>query len=337
MTLETVPETGVEEKGSEEIEETQDETINNNVEDKQKSKKQGKGKRNDDAQGRRKERQRFKAKVKCTIAELKDKVFDSTGYKQAEDYKDAKEALESYVSSNCKYGTDIRLTLEKMVKFVVPEPTMMEEDSSDSGAHKARKRRINEKRIDAFVQRENTLEENMTMVYTIIWDMCSEEMHAKLKEVNNFTRDIAEKMDPLKLLDEIRKVMYNFQEKRYTPHNILMTWIKFFELRQQPNETVLEYYERFKLNTKVVESVGGSFGRDEGMLKDAGFDTSDATKSVGDMQSAADQAKQKFLAYKFIYHADHARYGHVKDSLHSDYNKDYEKKGKKYPETMDAA
>ena len=39
MTLETVPDTGVEEKGSEEIEETQDETINNNVEDKQKSKR----------------------------------------------------------------------------------------------------------------------------------------------------------------------------------------------------------------------------------------------------------------------------------------------------------
>ena len=168
-------------------------------------------------------------------------MFDSTGYKQAEDYKDAKEALESYVSSNCKYRMDIRLTLEKMVKFVVPEPAMMEEETGVTGVHKARKCRINEKRIDAFVQQENMLEENMMMVYTIVWDMCSEEMHAKLKEVNNFTRNIAEKMDPLKLLDEIRKVMYNFQEKRYTPHNILMTWIKFFELRQQPDELVLEY------------------------------------------------------------------------------------------------
>ena len=101
----------------------------------------------------------------------------------------------------------------------------------------------------------------MNMVYTIVWDMCSEEMHAKLKEVNNFARDILDKMDSLKLLDEIRKIMDNFQEKRYTPHNILMTWLKFFDLKQQLNETVLEYYERFKLHTKVVESMGGSFGR----------------------------------------------------------------------------
>ena len=73
------------------------------------------------------------------------------------------------------------------------------------------------------------------------------------------------------------------------------------------------------------------------MLKDAGFDISDNTKLVSDLLSASATAKQKFLAYKFIYHVDHARYGNVKDSLHSDYNKDYEKKGKKYPETVDAA
>ena len=42
MTLETVPESDVEDKDSEETEETQDETINNNVEEKQNSKKQGK-------------------------------------------------------------------------------------------------------------------------------------------------------------------------------------------------------------------------------------------------------------------------------------------------------
>ena len=120
------------------------------------------------------------------------------------------------------------------------------------------------------VAQGNTLEENMNMVYTIVWDMCSSEMHAKLKEGNNFDRNIAQKIDPLKLLDEVRKIMYNFQEKRYTPHHILMTWLKFFDLKQQPNKTVLEYYERFKLHTKVVESVGGSFGRNDQMLKDAG-------------------------------------------------------------------
>ena len=107
MTLETVPEAEVEDRGSEDTEATQDDTINSNVEDKQNSKKQGKGKRNDVVQMKRKGNQRIKARVKCTIAELKDKVFDCTGYKQAEDYKDAKEALESYVSSNRKYGTDI--------------------------------------------------------------------------------------------------------------------------------------------------------------------------------------------------------------------------------------
>ena len=55
------------------------------------------------------------------------------------------------------------------------------------------------------------------------------------------------------------------------------------------------------------------------------------------MNKCAEIAKEKYIAHKFIYDADHARYGHVKEGLHSDYNKDYDKKGKKYPETMDAA
>ena len=93
--LETVPEAEVEDRDSEDTEETQDDTINSNVEEKHNCKKQGKGKHHDIAHMKHKRNQWIKVRVKCTIAELKDKVFDCTGYKQAEDYKDAKEALES--------------------------------------------------------------------------------------------------------------------------------------------------------------------------------------------------------------------------------------------------
>ena len=113
--------------------------------------------------------------------------------------------------------------------------------------------------------------------------------------------------------------MYNYQEKRYVHHNMMMTWKKFYDLKQLPNETVQEYYEKFKLQVKVVESVGGSFGRDEQLLVDAGL-TTDGFTTVTELNAAAEKAKQKFLAHKFIYDADHARYRHAKDGLHSDYN-----------------
>ena len=54
-----------------------------------------------------------KARVKCQFPELKDKAFDCAGFKQAEECKKAKEALESWLTSHCKNGTNIWQTLEK--------------------------------------------------------------------------------------------------------------------------------------------------------------------------------------------------------------------------------
>ena len=150
----------------------------------------------------------------------------------------------------------------------------------------------------------------MELAYNITWDMCTDEMKAKLKAVNNFVADIKENMDVLLLLKEIRKIMYNFQDKRYVQHNMLMTWNKFYGLKQQPNETVQEYYDRFKLQVKVVESVGGSFGRDDQLLSNAGLTVDDSTMWK-DIKEKEKVAKEKYLAYKFIYNADHQRYRHT--------------------------
>ena len=198
--------------------------------------------------------------MKCQIPELKDKVFDCTGFKQAEDYKKAKEALESYLTSHCKHGTDIRQTIEKMGKIKIPVPKPEKDAEGATPKDIARNKRITEKRVDAHVQRESALEENLALAHNIAWDMCTDELKAKVKSVNDYEDKMRDAMDVILLLKEIRKIMYNYQDKRYVQHNMLMTWKKFYDLKQQPNELVQEYYKRFKLQVKVVESVGGSFG-----------------------------------------------------------------------------
>ena len=86
--------------------------------------------------------------------------------------------------------------------------------------------------------RQDTLEENMKKTYTIVWDMCSDELQAKLKAVTDFKAEVIDEMNVLKLLEEIRKIMFNFQDKRYVYHNIYMTWKWFYDIKQLPNETV---------------------------------------------------------------------------------------------------
>ena len=134
-------------------------------------------------------------------------------------------------------------------------------------------------------------------------------------------------MKVILLLQEIRKTMCNFQDKRYVQHNMLMMWKKCYDLKQQPNELVQEHCKRFKLQVKVVESVRGSFGRDDQLLTDVGFKSNNSVK-FEEMKNAAAVAKQKHLVHEFIYDADHVRCAHVKDGLHSDCNKDYEKRAR---------
>ena len=307
MTLEVAPESTSEKKANAK---QKNDVVNNNTSENGKNINKKKVKKNNgsDARGRRNERQRNKPKVKCQIAELKDKVFDCSGYKMAEDYKEAKEALESYVASKCKHGTDISNTLEKMKIYQIPDPKLEVIDPKESEVIQEKKKRMNNKRIDALVERENTLETNLNMTYKMVWDMCSDEMHAKLKEVNNFNTEIADNMDVLKLLEEIRKIMYNYQDQRYGQHNVLMAWNKFYDLKQQPHESVLAYYERFKLQVKVLESVGANIGRDDLLLIDSGFETTDPQALFAEMKRVANIAKDKYLAYKFIYDADHKRW-----------------------------
>ena len=310
-----------------------EETTNNNVEEK--SKNNGKKQTNKKVQ-RKTKTGTGKPRVKCNIPELKDRIFDCSGYKQAEDYKRSKEALESYVSFHCKYGTDVRISIENLDVFKIPVPSMEPINDTQPDEIKQMNKRINDKRVDEYVLREYTLESNLRQAYSIAWDMCTEELQAKLIGIKDFKVNIGDPLDVIKLFQEIWKFMFNFQEKRYTQHNVLMTWKKFYEMKQQPEESVQEYYERFKLQVKVVESVGGSFGKDDALLSDAGF-VGNANSSMQDLEKAHKEAKEKYLAYKFIFDADHVRYGQLKDSLHSDYNKDYDKNGKNYPETMDAA
>ena len=86
--------------------------------------------------------------------------------------------------------------------------------------------------------------------------------------------------------------MFNFQEKRYTQHNILMTWRNFYDLKQLVNESVQEYYERFKLQVKVFESLGGTFGLDKALLLDESFKSNKNT-TVSDLKKVAKNSKEK--------------------------------------------
>ena len=71
------------------------------------------------------------------------------------------------------------------------------------------------------------------------------------------------------------------------------------------------------------------------LLQNGGWDRNTG-RTIAEVQPYADKTKQMYLAYKFINNAYRQRYRHVKEGLHDVYNKDYDKKEKCYPETLEA-
>ena len=46
-----------------------------------------------------------------------------------------------------------------------------------------------------------------------MWDVCTDKMQAKLKAAKDFQTKICYSMNAIALLEEIRKIMCNYQEK----------------------------------------------------------------------------------------------------------------------------
>ena len=73
-----------------------------------------------------------------------------------------------------------------MEKIKIPVPKTEKDEDEATPEDIARNKRITEKRVDAHVQRESALEENLALAYNIAWDMCTDELKSKVKSVNDY-------------------------------------------------------------------------------------------------------------------------------------------------------
>ena len=120
------------------------------------------------------------------------------------------------------HGTDVRVTLEKGQKMTWTVP----DKKSTNELNDFLTKRMYQNKTDEYMDRVKTLDKNLRTVYEIVWDMCTDAMHTKLRGVEGFS-DMEKDLDALKLLKEIKKIVYNFEEKRYKQHNMYMAWRKF--------------------------------------------------------------------------------------------------------------
>ena len=169
------------------------------------------GKRKKGSNARRSFKTSNKPKFEGNCPELKGYYFDCSSHRQTDAFAHLLKRIEEYVGTNYKQPGDIRSTIEKEVKYLIPKS----EDIDMTTASEVEKAIFKEE-IKAYVHRKQLLEENMKKGYSLVLGQCTDLMKTKLESSKKWEA-MSTDYDLLALIDEIRKIIFKFKEQQYPP------------------------------------------------------------------------------------------------------------------------
>ena len=125
--------------------------------------------------------------------------------------------------------------------------------------------KIWERDVEEYVKKWNTVQENLKTAFSLVYGQCSEELRAKLESRPDHA-EVEATSDSLRLLRNIRTVMFQFQSQRYAPLALHEAKRRFYVFTQEKAMTCQQYYETFRNNADVIEYCGRVLGNDPGIV-----------------------------------------------------------------------
>ena len=266
-----------------------------------------------------------KKKVKGGTKELGSNVFqlyvESWDRKQ---FKRTKDAIEHYVRLNLTKGNSIVPTIKhlKVSKLKLPEALVTEADKKD-----VVKVRIFEKEVDAYVKREEQMEDNLQTLYSIVWNQCSKQVKVQVKAEKDYETESKE-CDSLWLLKTIKGICYSFQEQKNNFIAIDKAKSAIYLYTQSADTSFADYQKEFLNMIDVLEHYSGSFRNNPGLVKEAMISN---TRRMREQATAA--AREEAFATAFLLCANSEKYGDLLIDLENKFSLGTDQ----YPTTMGGA
>ena len=247
--------------------------------------------------------------------EFKFQLHDGSS-KRAYTYEKIKEAMILKSQTNFTSARYVVSSLRKKVKDGPPVP-VRELSSKTNADEKAIEQETLNRKYEAksahYYNQETLFEDNWIKVYGLIYrGYCSSQMQLAIKELPNYESEVLD--DPLKLLEEVEKLMHVPRKVVYPVLTLIETLSNLMSCRQGESDSLLTYLEKFKSEKNVVVSLFG-----EGML-DGHVESTQDYKNISDAnatQQASEQKEMKKKAYEqfwgllFLKQSDQSKYGHL--------------------------
>ena len=251
-------------------------------------------------------------------------------------YTNTTKELVRYVNKKFKFPDDIEYLINNL-KNPVMDPPKTPSKSPRKNKLSMGKKRMYEKKIDKFLEREEGFKSNVKKLYNVIWSQCSKTMQTKVQATHGFEK-MEKKKKVVKLLKKIKGIMYNFDENEYLPTSLNSAVMAIYQCYQGKNESNASYLARFRHHLETLKYYGGNIGKHHSTLvKEMKMDLvkyNPETHRPGNKkyEKYSEKAKNRVIAEIFLKNADKERYG----KLIADVENDFIRHGIMYPADIEA-
>jgi len=170
-------------------------------------------------------------------------------------YLKALDRLRVYTFTTYKNGADLEMCLEAD-ELILPEEPILPDNPTP---HQRKLWDL----VTAMIKNEDTLKQNMRLLYVVMMSLCDTNMKDKVKAHDNYA-EIKCTRNTLKLLQVIKQYMYsNGSEEINTIHNQVMSTTNLFWMRQEKGQSLQSFRDQYAAMRQVCEQLGLNFGYSE--------------------------------------------------------------------------
>ena len=225
-------------------------------------------------------------------------------------------------------GSNIVESIRKN-KICRPAAPERKESQEIDSAKKAFDQQTLDKEYDArlknYIRMDMDFDENWKKAFAYIYEsFCTKEMQIAIKELPNYEKEIQNQ--PLKLLEEVKALMHTPIRARYPFMSLTENLASLINMKQNENEQLVDYLERFEQDKMIIKSQLGKNLLDNFIQNYPDYDK----KSSTEQQAMKENGFEAWMAAIFLRGSNQSIYA----ELMKDYRKDYANQDDNYPKTV---
>ena len=234
-------------------------------------------------------------------------------------FKQTLEGRETYAKTKLTFAED----LAPPFAATMGEPNVALPDELEPDAT-SRMTMIHQERVKQWVKRQDTLVSNLANVYAVTWGQCSEAMKTRVRTQTDYQAR-SEANDCHWLLQRIRGVTMELQEKRHRTWSSVDARLNFLSCKQAPSQSVAEFKATVKNWADAIRFHGGTVAENIDDVEDL-----DDAGDICTAQQKVDIATELTMATVLLRGADPNKYG----NLIADLSNQFVKGRDEYPKTL---